>query len=203
MFFIGTFWDFSYRSGFLYSILKFYSNYWFSANGILELQKCSDCLTICVSVLSLQELCRRAITAHTTIYGVDHLPLPSSLKAHLRSYLLDNRTHTTRMPSFHRDRHARRKIIHPSDSPTNSRSPCCISWKTAVFGNQGLRVPGISEENGQVFRRLLEACSSESWIQWSWFDCNGTFLSATRSDCRHSVRCAVFLVAQNNLLLCR
>lgn len=80
-------------------------------------------------VLSLQELCCRTITAHTTIYGVDHLPLPSSLKSHLRSYLLDNRTHTTRMPSCHRsgDKHSRRKIIHPSDSPTNCRSPCSIS----------------------------------------------------------------------------
>jgi Ras-related protein Rab-40 len=82
-----------------------------------------------MKVLTLQELCCRTITAHTTIYGVEQLPLPSSLKAHLRSYLLDNRTHTTRMPSFHRggDKHARRRIIHPSDSPTNCRSPCSIS----------------------------------------------------------------------------
>jgi len=39
-------------------------------------------------VLSLQELCCRTIAARTTIYSVDQLPLPTALKAHLKSYLL-------------------------------------------------------------------------------------------------------------------
>lgn len=38
------------------------------------------------NVLSLQELCCRAIVAQTTFYGIERLPLPSGLKSFLRSY---------------------------------------------------------------------------------------------------------------------
>ena len=38
------------------------------------------------NVLSLHELCCRAIVAQTTLYGVEKLPLPGPLKAHLKSY---------------------------------------------------------------------------------------------------------------------
>lgn len=39
-------------------------------------------------VLSLQELACRAIVARTTVYGIDQLPLPKSIKSHLKSYAM-------------------------------------------------------------------------------------------------------------------
>lgn len=39
-------------------------------------------------VLSLQELCCRAIVARTTVYSIDKLPLPTCVKSHLKSYAL-------------------------------------------------------------------------------------------------------------------
>lgn len=47
------------------------------------------------SVLTLQELCSRAIVASTTVYGIEHLPLPQPIKSHLKSYTIHN--HTTRL----------------------------------------------------------------------------------------------------------
>lgn len=41
-----------------------------------------------VLVLSLQELACRAIVARTTVYGIDQLPLPKSIKSHLKSYAM-------------------------------------------------------------------------------------------------------------------
>lgn len=40
------------------------------------------------TVLSLQELACRAIVARTTVYGIDQLPLPKSIKSHLKSYAM-------------------------------------------------------------------------------------------------------------------
>lgn len=39
-------------------------------------------------VLSLQELACRAIVARTTVYGIEQLPLPKSIKSHLKSYAM-------------------------------------------------------------------------------------------------------------------
>ncbi|XP_077288833.1 RAS oncogene family member Rab40 [Arctopsyche grandis] len=39
-------------------------------------------------VLSLQEMCCRAIVQKTTVYGIDQLPLPSIMKSHLKSYAM-------------------------------------------------------------------------------------------------------------------
>ena len=44
------------------------------------------------SVLSLQELCSRAIVASTTVYGIEHLPLPPPIKSHLKSYTSNHAT---------------------------------------------------------------------------------------------------------------
>jgi hypothetical protein len=68
------------------------------------------------NVLSLQELCCRAIVAQTTFYGIERLPLPSGLKSFLRSYS----THDTMMGG--------RLTIKPcfkiySDSHSSSPSP--------------------------------------------------------------------------------
>nr|CAD7570278.1 unnamed protein product [Timema californicum] len=43
-----------------------------------------------LTVLCLQELCCRAIVARTTVYGIDQLPLPTSIKSHLKSYAMTN-----------------------------------------------------------------------------------------------------------------
>jgi len=97
------------------------------------------------SVLSLQELCCRTIAARTTIYSVDRLPLPTALKAHLKSYLLSasctRSTSLVRSSALHRggssssfiggctgDRAKKHRIIRPSDSlPYGSRSSCVVS----------------------------------------------------------------------------
>lgn len=82
-------------------------------------------------VLSLQEICYQTITRYTTIYGIEHLPLPTSIKASLKSYLMMNRTigrPTHRVQSFqHRSCHKKHKIILPSNSPPRSRATCVIS----------------------------------------------------------------------------
>ncbi|GLH04735.1 Ras-related protein Rac2 [Gryllus bimaculatus] len=39
-------------------------------------------------MLSLQELCCRAIVARTNVYSIDQLPLPPSVKSHLKSYAM-------------------------------------------------------------------------------------------------------------------
>ncbi|XP_014205685.1 ras-related protein Rab-40B isoform X2 [Copidosoma floridanum] len=50
-------------------------------------------------VLSLQELACRAIVARTTVYGIDQLPLPVSIKSHLKSYAMT--TVPQLRPRFH------------------------------------------------------------------------------------------------------
>lgn len=47
---------------------------------------------LCPTVLSLQELCCRAIVARTTVYGIDQLPLPTAIKSHLKSYAMTSYT---------------------------------------------------------------------------------------------------------------
>ncbi|CAL4063068.1 unnamed protein product, partial [Meganyctiphanes norvegica] len=46
-------------------------------------------------VLTLQELCSRTIVASTTVYGIEHLPLPPPIKSHLKSYTIQS--HATRL----------------------------------------------------------------------------------------------------------
>lgn len=50
-------------------------------------------------MLTLQELCCRAIVARTTVYSIDQLPLPISIKSHLKSYAMT--TYTTMSSSMH------------------------------------------------------------------------------------------------------
>ncbi|CAH1793499.1 unnamed protein product [Owenia fusiformis] len=78
-------------------------------------------------VLDLQELACRTIVSHTTIYGIEQLPLPNPMKSHLKSYAMTNKTRT-RMQSFaHRDKH-KKKIMNPTDSPPmNCRKSCSLS----------------------------------------------------------------------------
>lgn len=79
-------------------------------------------------VLSLQELACHTIVSQTTIYGIDHLPLPQTLKSHLKSYALTNKTRARMLSFIHRDKSKKPKYLNPSDSPPmNCRKSCCIS----------------------------------------------------------------------------
>lgn len=44
--------------------------------------------SIFLTVLSLQELCCRTIVRRTSVYAIDTLPLPPSVKSNLKSYAL-------------------------------------------------------------------------------------------------------------------
>jgi Ras-related protein Rab-40 len=83
-------------------------------------------------VLSLQELCCRTIVARTTVYGIEQLPLPPSLKSYLKSYSMTSCKTRIRQgagTNHHPDKHAKKtKIRHPCDSPpVNCRKTCAIS----------------------------------------------------------------------------
>lgn len=81
-------------------------------------------------VLGLQELCCRTIVAQTSVYGIDHLPLPVSLKSHLKSYAMTSYKSRPRQGLAHHEKTnvKKTKVIHPGDSPTlNCRKSCVIS----------------------------------------------------------------------------
>lgn len=76
-------------------------------------------------VLSLQELCCRAIVARTTVYSIEQLPLPTLVKSHLKSYALTSTASQIRYPtSSHKKRHATLRLRFPSTptSPPGSAS---------------------------------------------------------------------------------
>jgi len=70
-------------------------------------------------VLSLQELCCRAIVARTTQYGINQLPLPVTIKSHLKSYALTS--FSTLSMSLPRNVSASKKIKLPSNNTGVSR----------------------------------------------------------------------------------
>ncbi|XP_014663519.1 PREDICTED: ras-related protein Rab-40B-like [Priapulus caudatus] len=78
-------------------------------------------------VLSLQELCCRVIVNRTTMYSIEHLPLPTSLKSYLKSYSMTNQTRLRmqRYMTKNFDKH-KRKILNPSESPSSCRKSCII-----------------------------------------------------------------------------
>lgn len=79
-------------------------------------------------VLTLQEMCFRAITKCTTVYSVELLPLPTAIKVALKSYLMMNHSVGRRVQSFqHKNRHKKHKIVLPSDSPPRTRATCVVS----------------------------------------------------------------------------
>lgn len=51
-------------------------------------------IILCFLVLSLQELCCRAIVARTTVYSIEQLPLPTCVKSYLKSYAMTSSTQT-------------------------------------------------------------------------------------------------------------
>lgn len=51
-------------------------------------------------VLSLQELCCRTIVARTTVYSIEQLPLPSTIKSHLKSYAMTSYSTASMLPRY-------------------------------------------------------------------------------------------------------
>lgn len=92
-----------------------------------------------ISVLSLQELCCRAIVARTTVYSIEQLPLPTCVKSHLKSYALTSTTSQLRYTNNHKKGHSGRKLRFTSQPTTPGsvvdtrsscvpRNSCTISW---------------------------------------------------------------------------
>lgn len=83
-------------------------------------------------VIPLQELCCRTIVASTTIYSIEQLPLPASLKSYLKSYSMTRykARPNTSQNSSHRDKSLKKshKIPHPCDNfNSQCRKSCSIS----------------------------------------------------------------------------
>ncbi|CAB0039363.1 unnamed protein product [Trichogramma brassicae] len=76
-------------------------------------------------VLSLQELACRAIVARTTVYGIEQLPLPGSIKSHLKSYAMTTVPH----------------IRHRIHTSCGSRTLCSI--KSLNLGHRKLRLSNV------------------------------------------------------------
>lgn len=83
------------------------------------------------TVLSLQELACRAIVARTTVYGIDQLPLPKSIKSHLKSYAM---TTTTQL----------RYNGNRSSSSSKSLGSHHRKLRFVGVGHNGLSTPGSS-----------------------------------------------------------
>lgn len=83
-----------------------------------------------VTVLSLQELCCRAIVAKTTVYGIEQLPLPLCIKSHLKSYAM---TRSTTLPSTGKKRSTASAVSSPAATlpatrpPSAPRNSCIIA----------------------------------------------------------------------------
>lgn len=72
-------------------------------------------------VLSLQELCCRTIVRRTSVYAIDTLPLPPSVKKHLKSYALTSSQCINTLTNTKKGR-----CKTPTQSST--RNSCSISW---------------------------------------------------------------------------
>lgn len=99
-----------------------------------------------LTVLSLQELCCRTIVSRTTVYGIDQLPLPDSIKSYLKSYALTSlssltmtlpRNSNSKKGSRHGSSGQIRNVLIHTSSPQNvqsdthctGRNSCEISWR--------------------------------------------------------------------------
>lgn len=72
-------------------------------------------------VLSLQELCCRAIVRRTSVYAIDTLPLPPSVKSNLKSYAL------TSSQCFNTLTNTKKSRCKPQTQSSSTRNSCCIS----------------------------------------------------------------------------
>lgn len=82
-----------------------------------------------IPVLSLQELCCRTIVRKTkSVYSLDTLPLPPSVKSHLKSYALT--TTQNICPNNYNLVNSAKNITckSPTSSKFSARNNCSISW---------------------------------------------------------------------------
>ncbi|XP_024874626.1 ras-related protein Rab-40C isoform X1 [Temnothorax curvispinosus] len=86
-------------------------------------------------VLSLQELACRAIVARTTVYGIDQLPLPKSIKSHLKSYAM---TTTSQLAQL---RYGNRSLSSSKSLGSHHRK---LRFVGVGHNNGGLSTPGSS-----------------------------------------------------------
>jgi len=108
-------------------------------------------------VLSLQELCCRAIVARTTVYGIEQLPLPTAIKSHLKSYAMTSYTtsmqhryvlnHNRSLGSNKTGQSAHHKklkfvggISTGATSPSSSGSPGMDSSRTSCTGRNSCSI---------------------------------------------------------------
>ena len=90
-------------------------------NGMARLLKSST------SVSSLQDIAIKVIVARTTVYSIDQLPLPGTLKQTLKSYSIDNRC----------NQNMRRYLPGPVAEKLNKKSPKPLNPSVAS-PNRGL-----------------------------------------------------------------
>lgn len=79
------------------------------------------------SVLSLQELCCRAIVRRTSVYAIDQLPLPPRVKSHLKSYALTSSQCINIMSSTKKNGRCKTPTL-----PSSTRNSCSISWRNVA-----------------------------------------------------------------------
>ena len=112
---------------------------------------------LCPTVLSLQELCCRAIVARTTVYGIDQLPLPTAVKSHLKSYAMTSYTtsmqhryvlnhnrssgsNKTGLSAHHKKLKFVGGISTGATSPSSSGSPGMDSSRTSCTGRNSCSI---------------------------------------------------------------
>ncbi|KAK2714797.1 ras-related protein Rab-40C-like isoform X2 [Artemia franciscana] len=74
-------------------------------------------------VPTLQELCCRAIVSSTSVYGIDKLPLPSSIRTHLRSYAVA--TAHSRVKSKSKSFRKKKSILSPFNQTCVGKKKMC------------------------------------------------------------------------------
>lgn len=84
------------------------------------------------NVLSLQELCVRQLISQVPLYGIDRLPIPTSVKDKLKSYSMTHKTQARMRRylngSLRAPDKARKQILNPQvSSPHSLRKSCIIS----------------------------------------------------------------------------
>jgi Ras-related protein Rab-40 len=80
-------------------------------------------------VLQLKELCCRAIVTHTTVYGINQLPLPNNMKSYLKSYAMTRySTQYRSLPA--KFPHKRIKFRTPNDA---AQSTSCTGKKSCTL----------------------------------------------------------------------
>lgn len=57
---------------------------------------CTNSFSFFLSVSTLYESCAHAIVNRTTVYGIDRLPLPDTVKQNLKSYAMTNHSTSLR-----------------------------------------------------------------------------------------------------------